>query len=207
MSHFPSCLCRNLNQLQYFESPLGKKTKKNSQSCKIGPAVSSSYYTAIICTVSVCLFFFTVLKSSPYGYCQLLARHANPRILCCFYDGVKKKTFFFFYMKQLPCEGGLAARWTPQWHRARRAGLAGSHPFHVPFSTGPLSPRRCEKHTAQRHRSAQLNNTRSNLEAVKCEQTDDKTATDGSTEERRAAHSTQLATCCRVTLMGYAALA
>lgn len=104
-----------------------------------------------------------------------------------------------------------AAVWTPAGRLGGtehgEPGFAGSHPFHVPFSTGALPPWRWEKHTAQRHRSAQLNNTGSDLEPVKCEQTDDKTATDGSTEERRAAHSTQLATCCRVTPMGHGVLA
>lgn len=48
-----------------------------------------------------------------------------------------------------------------------------------------------------------VKHTKTDLEPVKCEQTDDKTATDGFTEERRATHSTQLATCCCMTPMGY----
>lgn len=44
-----------------------------------------------------------------------------------------------FNSKQLLCEEGPAACWTRQWHRAWRGGLAGSHPFHVPFSRGTFS--------------------------------------------------------------------
>ena len=55
-------------------------------------------------------------------------------------------------------------------------------------------------------RSATVKHTKTDLEPVKCKQTDDKTTTDGSTEERRATHSTQLATCCCMTPMGYGIL-
>lgn len=51
-----------------------------------------------------------------------------------------------------------------------------------------------------------IKHTKTDLEPVKCEQTDDKTATDGFTEERRATHSTQLATSCCMTPMGYGIL-
>lgn len=51
-----------------------------------------------------------------------------------------------------------------------------------------------------------IKHTKTDLEPVKCEQTDDKTATDGFTEERRATHSTQLATSCCMRPMGYGIL-
>lgn len=52
-----------------------------------------------------------------------------------------------------------------------------------------------------------IKHTKTDLEPVKCEQTDDKTTTDGFTEERRATHSTQLAMSCCMTPMGYGILA
>lgn len=51
-----------------------------------------------------------------------------------------------------------------------------------------------------------IKHTKTDLEPVKCEQTDDKKATDGFTEERRATHSTQLATSCCMRPMGYGIL-
>lgn len=62
------------------------------------------------------------------------------------------------------------------------------------------------KSTAHLHGKRTFKHTKTVLEPVECEQTDDTTATDGFTEERRATHSTQLAACCCMTPMGYGIL-